>query len=212
MTTTKPPAELKQTERIQAGPGPGRGPFQGGMVGQKAMQFGPSAKRLLKTMAPEKAKVAAVVTLAVVSVGLTALGPRILGHATDLIFAGLFGSNLPAGITKELNEGGIAIKKEDVTPLAKALRSAMQVEQTDVGERTQMVGRVGMGQIQLAGDLGRRQLRAGEQRQDLQPDRMCRRPQPADLAVLRHQPSKCSWGVILEYAGPTVKQLLGRGR
>jgi hypothetical protein len=35
------------------------------------------------------------------------------------------------GITQELNKGGIAIKKEDVAPLAKALRAAMQVEQTD---------------------------------------------------------------------------------
>src|SRR4029078_10076881 len=43
----KPQAGFKATERIQAGPGPGRGPMGGGMVGQKAMDFGPSAKRLL---------------------------------------------------------------------------------------------------------------------------------------------------------------------
>ena len=48
--------EMKQTERIQAGPGPGRGPFGGGMVGQKALEFGPSAKRLLRRMAPERHK------------------------------------------------------------------------------------------------------------------------------------------------------------
>ncbi len=42
----KPQAGFKATERIQAGPGPGRGPMGGGMVGQKAMTFGPSAKRL----------------------------------------------------------------------------------------------------------------------------------------------------------------------
>ena len=35
--------QLKVTERIQAGPGPGRGPFGGGMVGQKASHFAPSA-------------------------------------------------------------------------------------------------------------------------------------------------------------------------
>ncbi len=51
-------------------------------------------------MRPERAKVAAVVALAVVSVALFAVGPRILGRATDLIFAGLFGKQLPAGVTQ----------------------------------------------------------------------------------------------------------------
>jgi ATP-binding cassette subfamily B protein len=91
MSDNRPPGKLKETERIQAGPGPGRGPFGGGMVGQKANQFGPSAKRVVRRMAPERAKAIAVVCLAVVSVGLMALGPRILGHATDLIFAGIYG-------------------------------------------------------------------------------------------------------------------------
>ncbi len=86
--------ELKQTERITAGPGPGRGPFGGGMVGQKAMEFWPSAKRLVRRMAPARVKAFAVVALAVVSVSLMALGPKVLGHATDLIFSGLVGTML----------------------------------------------------------------------------------------------------------------------
>lgn len=32
---------------------------------------------------------------------LSTLGPKILGHATDLLLAGIIGKNLPAGITKE---------------------------------------------------------------------------------------------------------------
>jgi ATP-binding cassette subfamily B multidrug efflux pump len=92
---------LKETERIQAGPGgPGRGPFGGGMVGQKASSFGPSAKRLIRRMAPDRFRAGAVIVLAVVSVLLTAVGPKILGRATDLIFSGLIGGNLPAGMTK----------------------------------------------------------------------------------------------------------------
>jgi ATP-binding cassette subfamily B multidrug efflux pump len=87
---------LKETERVQAGPGPGRGPFGGGMVGQKANDFKPSAKRLVRRMAPEKNKAFGVLGLAVLSVGLMSLGPRILGRATDLIFAGLMGKNLAA--------------------------------------------------------------------------------------------------------------------
>jgi ATP-binding cassette, subfamily B, multidrug efflux pump len=90
------PARLRETERVQAGPGPGRGPFGGGMVGQKATSFKPSAKRLVRRMAPEKNKAYGVLGLAVLSVGLMSLGPRILGRATDLIFAGVLGRQLGA--------------------------------------------------------------------------------------------------------------------
>src|SRR5690606_23113499 len=33
--------------------------------------------------------------------GLMALGPRLLGHATDLVFQGFLGRQLPAGASKE---------------------------------------------------------------------------------------------------------------
>jgi len=105
--------QLKQTERIQAGPGPGRGPFGGGMVGQKAMQFGPSAKRLLGLMGPQRLKAVGVVVLALVSVVLTSLGPKILGHATNLIFAGLIGGKLPSGITKEQAVEGLRARGDN---------------------------------------------------------------------------------------------------
>jgi ATP-binding cassette subfamily B multidrug efflux pump len=103
---------LKETERIQAGPGgPGRGPFGGGMVGQKASTFGASARRLVGRMAPDRFRAVAVVVLALLSVLLTATGPKILGRATDLIFSGLIGGELPSGLTKaqavaELRAGG----------------------------------------------------------------------------------------------------------
>ena len=121
-----PPGVLKQTERISAGPGPGRGPFGGGMIGQRSTAFGPSAKRLLGRLAPERHRVLAVLGLAVVSVGLSVLGPRILGRATDLVFAGLFGRQLPAGLTKQQaveaararGEGRLAdlLQRMDVVP------------------------------------------------------------------------------------------------
>ncbi|WP_067435447.1 ABC transporter ATP-binding protein [Nocardioides jensenii] len=100
--TTKPGGTLKETERIQAGPGgPGRGPMGGGMVGQKAMTFGPSAKRLIRRISPYRVKAIGLLVLAIGSVVLTALGPRILGHATDLIFDGLFGNRFDSGLTQE---------------------------------------------------------------------------------------------------------------
>ena len=94
-------AGFQATERIEAPQGgPGRGPMGGGMVGQKAMTFVPSAKRLLSRMRPDRVKAVAVVLLGVVSVGLMSFGPRILGHATDLVFAGMFSRNIPAGATQ----------------------------------------------------------------------------------------------------------------
>ena len=96
------PAKLKETERIQIGPGPGpgRGPFGGGMVGQKASTFKPSTKRLLARMRPDRHKAYAVLVLTVVSVLATAVGPALLGRATDAIFAGLIGGKLQSGQTK----------------------------------------------------------------------------------------------------------------
>jgi ATP-binding cassette subfamily B protein len=91
---------LKETERIQAGPGPGRGPFGGGMVGQKSISFGPSARRLVGRMGPDRGQAVLVVLLAVVSVGLSVVGPKILGHATDLIFSGAIGRTLPADVSQ----------------------------------------------------------------------------------------------------------------
>ncbi|MGH3510235.1 MAG: ABC transporter ATP-binding protein [Nocardioidaceae bacterium] len=100
---------MKETERVVAGGGPGRG-WGHGMVGQKAMSFAPSAKRLIGRMRPSRTKAIASVLLAVASVALSSVGPRILGHATNLIFEGLFGKQIPAGITKAQAVEGLRAK------------------------------------------------------------------------------------------------------
>jgi ATP-binding cassette subfamily B protein len=92
MATTKAPAR-------PAGPMM-RGPM-GGMMGppQKAKNFGGSMRRLVGLLGPQKRLVIAVIACAIVAVVLAVSGPRILGHATDIIFAGFFGSRLPANLT-----------------------------------------------------------------------------------------------------------------
>ncbi len=90
---------MKATERIEIQGGPGRGP--GGTINQKAMTFGPSARRLLRLLKPQRSRVYVVLLAAVVGVALAALGPKVLGGATDLIFSGVIGKQLPANITKE---------------------------------------------------------------------------------------------------------------
>ncbi len=79
--------------------------MRGGRGGQqqKALSFGPSLKRILGLMAPDKVRIGAVVLMAAISVALSVVAPKILGNATDIIFDGVVGRMLqqfPAGTTK----------------------------------------------------------------------------------------------------------------
>ncbi|HYG94021.1 MAG TPA: ABC transporter ATP-binding protein [Nocardioides sp.] len=73
----------------------------GGMVGQKADDFGASARRLLGLMRPARAQAVAVLLLAAGSVASVVVGPWLLGKATDLVFNGFIGEQLPEGTTKQ---------------------------------------------------------------------------------------------------------------
>ena len=84
-----------------------------GMPAEKSQDFVPSAKRVLGLMAPERLVVWAVVAFAVGSVLLNAIGPKILGGATDLVFAGVFGSQIPAGVTQEQAADALRAQGED---------------------------------------------------------------------------------------------------
>jgi len=54
----------------------------------KAETFWPSMKRMVRRMGPERYRLAAVLALGIISVGFSVAGPKILGHATDVIFEG----------------------------------------------------------------------------------------------------------------------------
>ncbi|WP_304650735.1 ABC transporter ATP-binding protein [Tessaracoccus sp. SD287] len=79
----------------------GHGPMGGMAPAQKAVNFGPSLKRLLSRMRGERMLIALVITMAAISVLASVVGPKILGRATNLIVAGVLGKDLPSGITKE---------------------------------------------------------------------------------------------------------------
>jgi ATP-binding cassette subfamily B multidrug efflux pump len=89
---------------IGPAPGAGRGPgpmaFMGGRSTEKSLDFKGSSRRLLRTMAPERPLVVLALVVAACSVSLSVLGPKILGHATDLIFAGVIGRQIPADVSK----------------------------------------------------------------------------------------------------------------
>ncbi|UXA20899.1 ABC transporter ATP-binding protein [Mycobacterium sp. SMC-4] len=67
----------------------------------RSRDFKGSAIRLLKLLAPNRAMTAAVMVLGVGGIAIGVIGPRILGHATDLLFDGVIGRQLPAGLTRE---------------------------------------------------------------------------------------------------------------
>jgi ATP-binding cassette subfamily B protein len=72
-----------------------------GMPVEKSENFSETAKRLIRLMADEKFLVILVMFLAVVSVALVVLGPRILGHATDILFDGLTKRDGQTGVNFE---------------------------------------------------------------------------------------------------------------
>ncbi|HEX3679458.1 MAG TPA: ABC transporter ATP-binding protein [Galbitalea sp.] len=82
------------------GPG-GGGPWgAAGMPVEKSQNFGPSALRLLGRLKPDRASVIFVVLLSIISTGLSVLGPKLLGNATNVIVGGAVSKGLPLGVTK----------------------------------------------------------------------------------------------------------------
>jgi ATP-binding cassette, subfamily B, fatty acid transporter len=67
---------------------------------QRSRDFTGSAVRLVKRLSPQRRTAVAVMVLGVAGTVIGVAVPRILGHATDLLFNGVIGRQLPAGITK----------------------------------------------------------------------------------------------------------------
>ncbi|MBF6075173.1 ABC transporter ATP-binding protein [Nocardia beijingensis] len=84
-----------------------------GAPGTKAKSFGPSLKRLLRRLAPERVQVALIVALVIVSVVLNTIGPYILGKATNLVFDGVVGKQLPSGVSKDQAIEALRAKGDD---------------------------------------------------------------------------------------------------
>ena len=78
-----------------------RGPMGQVAGGEKAKSFGPSAKRLLATLRTDMPLLVVVLVFSVLSVGLSVIGPKLLGNATNVVFAGFVSLQVPSGVTKE---------------------------------------------------------------------------------------------------------------
>jgi ATP-binding cassette subfamily B protein len=96
----------------------------GGMPTEKSLNFRGSSLRLLRMLRPERPLIVAALIFGITSVALSVLGPKLLGKATDLIFAGVVGRTMPVGVTKE--QAVEQLRAQGSTTLA-AMLNAMNV-------------------------------------------------------------------------------------
>ena len=89
------------------------GDMFGGAPAKKAKNFWPSFKRLLGLLRPEWLGMAFVTLLTVISVVLVVIAPKILGQATDVIFQGFIGSQLPKGVPIDQVIAGMRASGQD---------------------------------------------------------------------------------------------------
>jgi len=67
----------------------------------KPLNFKASLRRMFAMLRHERRLLWIALALGITGVTLAVIGPRILGHATDVLFSGVIGGQLPAGATKE---------------------------------------------------------------------------------------------------------------
>ncbi|MEV4687792.1 ABC transporter ATP-binding protein/permease [Microbacterium sp. LWH3-1.2] len=79
----------------------GRGPMGQVTGGEKAQNFGPSAKRLLATLRSDTPRLSMVLVFSILSVTLSVIGPKLLGEGTNVVFAGFISLQMPAGMTTQ---------------------------------------------------------------------------------------------------------------
>ncbi|MEU1229900.1 ABC transporter ATP-binding protein [Streptomyces sp. NPDC005828] len=92
-TATRAPSPAKAPART--GPPPQRGPGLATPSLERSLSFRSSGLRLLRTLAPDRARLLAVLAAGAAAVSLSVLGPLLLGRATDLVITGATG---PAGV------------------------------------------------------------------------------------------------------------------
>ena len=73
----------------------------------KPRDFRGSLNRMLGELRPERPRIIIVMLLAIVGVAFSIAGPRILGAATNILFDGVVGKQLPAGLTKDQVVAGL---------------------------------------------------------------------------------------------------------
>src|SRR6266508_4976962 len=115
---------------------PGGGFMGMGMPVEKSKDFRGTLRRLVARLRPERLTIAIVAVLASSSVVFSVVGSKLIGNATNVIFEGIIGKTLPAGMTKD--------------QAVEALRSRGQGQLADMLSGTNVVPGAGVDFTQLA--------------------------------------------------------------
>ncbi len=86
---------------MMGGPARTRMAMGGRPPAQHSKDIRATVRRLLERLRPERARLVVALALGVVSVAFVVTGPKILGEATNILFDGIVGKRLPAGLTKQ---------------------------------------------------------------------------------------------------------------
>jgi ATP-binding cassette subfamily B protein len=97
----------RSAERPKYAPSAGSAQRFGPRAVEKSVNFGPSLKRLLGHLRPERSTMLAVIVLAIAGILMSVAGPKILGRGTDIIFTGVIGQRLPVGVSKDTVVAGL---------------------------------------------------------------------------------------------------------
>lgn len=116
--------------------GPGGGPGFGGhgaagMPVAKSKDFKGSAKRLAGLLRPHRTMIATVIVLAIVSVALSTIGPRILGEATNVLFRGIISQELTERVEQTLPPG-VPVESVSEEQLIERMRAEGQGDFADM--------------------------------------------------------------------------------
>jgi ATP-binding cassette subfamily B multidrug efflux pump len=112
------------------GRGPGGAQRGGGFMGmgtpvEKSKDFRGTLRTLLGRLRPERITIGLVIVVGIGSVMLNVIGPKIIGNATNVIFDGIIGKSLPAGISLAQAIAGLRARGQD--PLADMLSGTSAV-------------------------------------------------------------------------------------
>jgi ATP-binding cassette, subfamily B, multidrug efflux pump len=121
----------------RAQPGQRGGPFMGlSTPVERSKDFRGTLRKLLARLRSERPVLAVVVVLGSLSVAFSVIGPKITGNAMNVIFDGVIGKSLPAGVPKE--------------QLVASLRASGRGQFADMLAATNAVPGVGIDFTQLA--------------------------------------------------------------
>ena len=97
-TTSSGASNPRRPQGMFGGGGPGAVGM--GLPPEKPRNFKATLRRLGRRLRPERWIISVVLILGITSVFFAVIGPKLLGNATNIIFEGIVGKQLPANMTQ----------------------------------------------------------------------------------------------------------------